>query len=370
MSSVAVLFVGLLAARPALADVEFNLPADWAKQSSVDGSAVQRANAWADALGGRVIRTEGSASIDNFVETLAVINFDSPLKAGALENNEAAQAYLDELMQPLVGDARAEDLQRVPLPTTKVMSIRGHYLVGGTRLETVLLPDGTKTTLVIVGGLESEHILYAPIMSPLLDSIDGGAAPVEPFDVGSFRTKYLIAWLLAFLGIYFGSIAAFSERKGDHKRTGGFSALITGALAIVAALVTWLVFGGDAASLEAVGSTASDLASEVFGVGVLGALVIFGVAQLLESDSGPIQSAPVRTAINVPATPPAGHIPNEPSEIEAIELTPEPENAKAPPPAPSRVPPPPSSTRRRVESSKLKAADQPARLEDARSDSK
>jgi hypothetical protein len=264
------------------------------------------------------------------------------------------------------------------------MSIRGHYVVRGTRLEVVLLPDGTKTTLVIVAGLESEHILYAPIMRPLLDSVDGGAAPIKPFDAGPFRTKYIVGWLFAFFAIYFGSIAAFSERKGDHKRTGGFAALITAGLAVVAALLTWLMLRSNTAGLEAVGSSAGDLAGEVFGVGALGALIVFGVAQLLESDTGPIQSAPARTVVSVPGAPPASHAPppsHAPEETpppEAIELPeeiepePEPEKAKpkAPPPPSSRVPPPPSSARMRVAGSKLKAADQPARLEDAREDSK
>jgi hypothetical protein len=386
-----VMFVSLFAVGPANAGVDVELPKDWAKQGALDQSAIQRAQGWASALGGSLTRTEGSGNVDNFVETLAIIEFAFTMDGSALESDAAAQGYLDSFMSPLVGDSEAQEIARVALPGEGgAVSVQGHYLVGGKRIQAVIIPEGTRTSLLLVASLESEYVLYAPILSSVLDSIGGGAAPVLPFEVKSFRSKYIAGWLLAFVLIYFASIALFSERKGDHKRVGARAAGICAALAVGGGIFLYLWLGDAGPSLAAVGSSAGDLATEFLGFGLVGATIVFGIAQFLESDEGVIMSAPASVSLSSKLSgvgapppshlPPASHAP-PPSHLPLPSHSPPQEDAptaleeekqtkpmSAAGNASKRVaPPPPSSTARRVQSSPLRSG-APAALEPARSE--
>ncbi len=359
-----------------MADVEFEVPTEWASTGNVDSSAVQRANGWTSAVGGKLVRAEGSSSVDNYVETLALIEINRPLPDEAIASEEGAQAFAQELLGNMVGGATPEELELVPLGEDGVNSIQAEYLVGEERLRAIVIPDGTLTHLIVIGTLDAEKILYAPIVTQIVNSISGGSTPVTPFDLSGFRTKYIVAWLFCFVGAFFASIAVFSERKGDYKRTGGFAALMLVALAILAALTIWASFGDTDASLKAAGTSLNDLISEVFGFGALGAVIIFGLSQVLQSDDGPIQSAPTASTIfkaPLPHAPPPSQAPPEseaPEMVEAIELPEFDEEAQTvikSLPSKPRTPPPPSSTARRVATTPVKRSEsRPANLQDAR----
>lgn len=349
-----VMFMSLLVAAPARAEVKFEVPQDWAQPGLLDSSARVRAQGWADALGGHLERTEGSGRVDEFVETLAVISFNLTMDDDALQSDEAAHAYLDKFMDALVGDASADEVTRVVLPGEGgAVSIRGSYIVGGVRLETVLIPEGIQTSLVVLASQQSDHVLYAPIFRRLLESIEGGSAPIEPFDVEGFRFKYIIGWLLAFVLVYLGSVAAFSERKGDHKRVGSFAAAILVVLAVLASMAVYVMLGDVAAGLGVVGSSARDLSSQVLGTGMLGAVIVFGIAQFLEKDDGVVRSAPESYSATSQIS---RRIPADPADVRNDSR-----------PAAPRVAPPPSSALKRMESGPMvkgeRAGSEPARSE-------
>jgi len=258
----------------------------------MDAEAAERTNRWATALAATPLEIRCSAGGDDYTETMALLERGAPLPPNLIDDVDRTMGWLDAQVSGLTGGKPAQQGEWVHAPGTPAGYFRASYLVGRERLQVTVLPDGDKTVFMVLSHLEAEELIYAPLFDELHASLQVGAVPLNPFDLSGLRTFNFIGWLLALFVAYGVALGLFSERKGDHARVGRIAAAGLVGLAVLAALIVFVALGDAAAALEAVGSSVSSVATEVFGVGVAAAGVAFGLGTLLQSDEGVVRSAP------------------------------------------------------------------------------
>lgn len=278
----------------AWAAVDVQAPADWVSGASVDRSASDRANRWSEALGGIVASVHASTGIDDFVETMAVIERDTPVPLEILGDDAKTAAWLDEQLRPITGGSEPQEIGWKLTPNIPAGFAFGRYALADVRLIAMAVPDGDRTVFVLMAARTSEDLFYDPIFEEVRTTAMGGAAPVHPFDLSGHRTWSLVGWLIGLVGAYGLSLAVFSERKGDHRRVGRIAAFILSGAAVAAAIVVYLKLQGQEAALAAVDSSASGLSAEAFGLGALAAGVAFVIGQLLERGEARVQMLPTQ----------------------------------------------------------------------------
>ncbi len=269
-------------------------PSDWVTGEFVHPDAAQRATRWAADLGGTLVSVHASKGADDYVETMAVVERVAAMPENIIDDSDAAARWLDAQVKPFTGGSAAEEMSWERTPDAPAGFLHARYGLGDIRLTVLAVPDGDKTSFILLTSRPTEDLFYGPIFEDVRKSVAGGEAPLHAFDVGGVRTWNFVGWLLALPLVYGLSLAFFSERRGDHRRVGRIAFFILAGLAVLAAILAWLILRAETPALLAAGSSASAVATEVFAVGAGVAGVAYVLGQLFEGKEERVQSAPAQ----------------------------------------------------------------------------
>lgn len=245
-----------------------------------------RAEGWADALGGSVDDVFSTRSEDRFAETLALLSLPVAMSPGAELNPERA---LEEAVGSLFETAPTSP--RFLEGTDGAPIVTGIWTEDGIVYEVAVVSGGPGQGVVFLAVRESERSLYAKIFDEAVESIEGAAPPLSPFDVGPWRTGSLVCWLLV-LVVGWLVIAKTAVAEDGAAAVGRSVAVLCILLAVVAGSVVYMILIDEAGPLRLANLTRSRVALEVTGAGSLAALIAWFIGAFRDGTVRRVESAP------------------------------------------------------------------------------
>ncbi len=329
------------------------VPRGFVEPASAEARA--RADAWADAAGGRATQVFSTDDPDGWSETLAVIEVGGALPHDAVTDPEgsllAAFGELGRTEPPRQATIDGDDSGAPPV-------IRGRFDSDDGETWFVALASGGPThALVIMAVQTDEASLYASRFDDVVARLDGAAPPVSAFRIARWRIGSASAWLM-FAALAWLVIA----RVRNEDDAGERSRWVAGscAFAAVAAFaIAYLLLERSADALTLAGFSRGWVATEAALGGIGAAIVSLLVGKIRHAQTRRIQSAPVggvygrRLAPPRPTPPPRDIVParvDGPSRLTPAEevQTPTEVSVRSRPPPPPRTettvrshPPPP-----------------------------
>lgn len=279
----AVVAFWLLFAVGAQAAVELRRPpAGWA--STPSEQAVERADDWANVLGGRVDEVFSTRGDDEFSETLAVIGLPGAMKPEAVRDPASTLTRtFEELFESEPADTRAAQ-RGAPV-------LVGAWSEDGVLFEVALVSAGPRRAAVILAVREEERSLYGRVFEDVLDNLAGIAAPLPPFDVVTWRWGTVIGWA-AFLVLTWLGFAATERGRDGAGAIGRAVAVICVLAAIAVSAAAYVSLADQVPSLRLAEVQRGRMAIEVAVGGLLAALVAWFLGVLRDSTVRRVESAP------------------------------------------------------------------------------
>ncbi|RMG97873.1 MAG: hypothetical protein D6705_07715 [Deltaproteobacteria bacterium] len=272
-------------------------PAGW--RTPALPQAQDRAAALAAQMGGEVLEVASTAEVDDFVETLALVEVPEPLPRETMTEDAAARAYVDDRAGRLLDGATITRIERVPTGEAGLSYIDARLQADPTYAHVAIVPYGARTLWVVAWSSGNEAPLYRRVAEPTIRAVAALATPpITPFDRGGALLTAWLGWLLAG-GVVYVALLLLADRRGDHFEAATKSAWIVGGATLVVGAGAAIAFGSSAERLALVGTTPLSMAVHVALPGALLAIAALVASRLLSS-SGRIASAPEGAGTGLP----------------------------------------------------------------------
>lgn len=282
---VGALWVAQVQAAPEIASVR--APAGWAL---AEGDARTRIGEWIGARSdARIAAVYTPNADDEFAEILALVEIEGPFTDDVDPSTQLMRALAGVPgVDTIDGDAVIVDREGA------APRIRATWQSEPLAFEAELVATGKSRVALLQVTLASEAALYARTFDEARASLVGAAAPVQSFDVGSWRLRMVLA-SLAIVGAF--AVAVWRRPLGLNAKTlGRIGALVVVAIAAVAAWQAARTLAPQIEALTQAGSSSDRLVGEIVVAGLATALGFWIVGQVLASGDGPVASAPQRGA--------------------------------------------------------------------------
>lgn len=279
-----------LLALPAVA-AELRAPAGWRQGDAVSMEARMRAKTWARQWGGGVRDIASTTDDDGLVETLALIELDTPLPKEALKEPTAATEWLQatvsaQRVEPVVFEA----VTLVPTDAPDTAIISGSTLLGPQRLYVAAGPRGPRTLVIALLINDADRVLYDDVFDSAKQSLTDLSPPISAFPISAVTPIALLVWLLVTLGLVLGWV----ERTppATRVRNARLLALVAlgGAIVVIVACGTLLDSNDPSLALAQVSTWRVGVHAALPAPMVALALAIY--SRSIAGKSGPVASAP------------------------------------------------------------------------------
>ncbi|MEM9456415.1 MAG: hypothetical protein AAGF11_19700 [Myxococcota bacterium] len=286
-----VVVIGLLPLLGARA-APMTTPLGWGRGGSAHALARDRAQAWANAWDAEVRDVMSTRSLDDFVETLAVIDAGQPLPAEVLDDPEQARTWLRKQTTAALGPkATIDQLELLPQNEPGVAILQARVVMGEDIARLAFAPTGARHTAVVLLTPTAEEVLYARVFEDAVDSLDGLRAPVAPFARSTTRGIALGLWLV--VGVVFAIVWTRRSLPRPGARVAGrqVAGLLAGAVIPVIVLARVLL-GRASVELALADSSPWAMAFELGSGGLVMAGLVVIATEVWERRLQPVASAP------------------------------------------------------------------------------
>lgn len=304
----------LWATDAAAGEITVQAPAGWDVDAQAPREALREADEWASTAQLEVTQVASPSDEDAFIENLVVLRDLRPLHPAVLDDEAASLATLADLSSSIFdSSADPESAEFVDSGSSRLFTAR--WIVDGVTWDVALAPSSTEHALIVLKTRRADKSLYDDLFDEVVASTQGVEPPIKPFAQATWRWTFLLVWLVL-AGVAHGVSLALGSAYRAHLAASRRASTALIGLAIVVAVIVYLVLGGRAVSLELAGTSAMAVAVETLAGGLAAAGLLILLGRVLGGDEGRVESAPKTGVFSTDTAPrPTPASPSSPNAI-------------------------------------------------------
>jgi len=249
----------------------------WRGTASAEARA--RAEEWAETLGGTLLEVRSSPEVDDFSETLALIERPTPVRW------PSPHPIRDEVHDWLPQASATSD----PPGNDSSLVARGRAEFEGIAYHLAVASSGPTHAVAIFAVRKDEESLYRGYIERALSRLEGMKPPVWPFRPWRFRLIALVCVGATAAGLWFGLV---QPGRGPRPALVRWAAAILATSFALAAVIGFIALGPLVERLALAGTSRGRAASEILALGFVGAGALLGIEAWLLFRRRRVQSAP------------------------------------------------------------------------------